>query len=457
VISNIGAGVYTSDIHCDAAMFEGEPWKLFRTYPDRLRWKLGRKPAVWWEGYGIEHFIQDAKTPTQEQIAGIMRGLADFTLLQSLRLGCIPPPNYTQGVARLTRWLPRIIDCIRRGWQPAPGVRAPAPLWTTRYGVGLDTVLVAAHETGKPVHADLHIENSRLRTSGRLLFADVRGRPLRNAFAAGAPETIIPTSVPVRTPRLFEAVAAVQHTLAHFPLRQAAVTVTQGVARRTVRIALQPVRAGVEVTVRLSRPRTMHLASATCDSRPLAVDADTLSLRVNAPAVLVAEFASDVFRCTDTALFNFPFVRDGKPACTIFVPENVGPHIRRSAFRIQEYWRYWYGRALKPGRDVRIPIRTGAPLPAGNAAVVVLRLDAAAPPSGAVAVHDNRLVIRAQNGTTLEKVVSLLLDSLDRHYFFPDRIPGSKLNNEVGLGGKVLMPTGIADSAAELRDFPLLP
>ncbi|NOY82198.1 MAG: hypothetical protein GXP31_14465 [Kiritimatiellaeota bacterium] len=459
VIGNIGTGVYTSDIHCDAAMFEGEPWKLFRTYPDRLRWKLGRKAAVWWEGYGIERFIRDGNDPTQKQIAAIMRGLADFTLLQSLRLGYIPPPNYTQGVARLARWLPRIIDCIRRGWQPVPGVRVPEPLWAARYGVGLDTVLVVAHETGQPVKADLRIENSRFGVDGRLMVADARGRPLRNAFPSDTNTTMISANVPVRTPRLFEAVAELLPAdRGPFPLKQGEVAVTQGVARRLVRILMQPRRAGREVVLRLGRPRGMHLVAATLDGRTLGVDAEArFSFRLTAPAALVAEFASDTFQGTDAALFDFPFVRDGKPACTIFVPEKVGPRVRRSAFRIQEYWRYWYGRALKPGHDVRIPIRTGDPTPAGDAAAVVLRLDAAMPTSGAVAIQGNRLLVRAPNELMLERTVSHLLAALDHRFFFPDRILGSALNNKVGLAGKVLTPAGAADSASELAEFPLLP
>jgi len=413
---------------------------------------------VWWEGYGIEHFIQDAGNLTQDQISTIMRGLADFTLLQSLRLGFIPPPNYTQGIARLTRWLPRITDCIRRGWQPVSGVRALEPLWAARYGVGLDTVLVVAHETGKPAHADLHIENARLRAPGRILFADARGRPLRNTFPADGDVTVVPVNVPVRTPQLLEAAAAVEGGPdAPFPLLRATVTVTRDVTRRVVRIRLEPVRPGVEVRVRFSRPAGMQPAAVTLAGRRLERETGPCAFRLEAPAVLVAEFASDLFRCTDAALFNFPFVRDGKPACTILVPENAGPHIRGCAFRIQEYWRYWYGRALKPGRDVRIPIRTGAPPPAESAAAVVLRIDAAATAPGEVAIHGNRLVIQARNGAAIEKVVSRLLDALDRRHFFPDRIPGSKLNNEVGLGGKVLLPNGLADSATELRNFPLLP
>ncbi len=466
VIGNIGSGVYTSDLHCDAAMFEGTPWKLFRTYPDHLRWKLGRKAAVWWESYGIEHFLQGGATPTGMQMAAMLRGLSDFTLLQSLRLGFIPPPNYTQGVARLARWLPPLLDCIRRGWQPVPAVRVPAPLWAARYGAGRNTVLALAHETGKPVQAVAAIENHRLGGGGaRFLFADARGNALENRFPNTDPTTTLSLDIPVRTPRLLEAVAGVtaENGGAPFPLARAVVSVEPGAVRRRVRVALTPRTNGGRCRLHWTRPQGMRLASVQLDGRPLPVRREpggggsVLVQPKTGGTVVTAEFASDLFQSPEAALLDFPFVHNRRPGCRILVPPAAGPAVRRAAFRLQEYWRYWYARAVRPTCEVRIPIETRPESAAISGPAVRLRIAPGSPGPGRVSLEENTLLIEAPNGPAIEAAVFRLLALLDRRCFFPDRLPGTALNKKTGLAGKVLLPHAIADSARGLRNFPLLP
>ncbi len=206
VVGNIHpTGAYSSPLYSDSIMLEGEPWKLYRDYPDSLRWKCGRKTIVFWEGYGLNDFIDVAKA-RPEQIRMAVRGLADFTLLQSLRNGIIPPPAYTKGVERLVQWLPDIVECVQLGWQPVPAARVPEPCWVTRYGDGLGTLFAIAHETAGEIAAEVAIENSRI-GDGALLFTTRDGGALLNTVRGG--ETIVNIDVPTRTPRLLRAQALV--------------------------------------------------------------------------------------------------------------------------------------------------------------------------------------------------------------------------------------------------------
>jgi len=428
VVANIGTGVYTSCLHCDSAMFEGEPWKGHRTAADPLRWKMGHKTCVWWEGYGLQNFV-DVDRVTAAQAKAIYRGLADFTLLQSLRIGLIPPPNFTQGMRKLVHWLPAITDCVRAGWEPVPAARAPEPLWTSRYGRGVETCIVVAHETGEARIAEVTIENERLGPDA-YLFVPYHGGALTNRIVNG--ETRVQVRVPVRTPVLLRAVGSVSPCDA---ISRAEVSAAGNAVRRTVVIRFTAARRPARIILAL--PKDMTLDSASLDGQTVPLGKD-LSFAVPAgrEGELNVKFRSAVFDAELRELLDFPFVRDGKPNCVIVCAADAAEDVRIAAYRIQEYFRYWYGRACKPTADVCLPIR-GAQT-GGAQAVVLLRVGGEHAPK--VAVRGTELKIAAPNPASLKATVFKLLRVFDTRYGYPDQLSAARLHVKLGLAGTVLEP-----------------
>ncbi|MBU0611545.1 MAG: hypothetical protein KKI08_26950 [Armatimonadetes bacterium] len=426
VVANpMSYGTFASCAHCDSAMLEANPWTGTRESGDRLRWKMGHKTLVWWEGYGLEDFV-DPDTVTKDQLTRVYQGLADFTLLQSLRVGYIPPPLFTNGIARLVRWLPAIVECVQTGWQPVPAARVPEPLWSSRYGTGLSTILAVAHETGQLVNGDVTVENKRL-GGNVLLFSGYDGAEMTNRLVQG--ETVIPLNVPVRTPVLLRAQLAVAPGA---KLSQAKVSEEIGIASHVLTADLSG--AG-PATIGLRVPVGMPIASVTVDGKAvICTPAGDIKLTLKPQTKLVVSFASKLFAVKDSALLDFPFIRDGKPNVTLVIPKNASETTRHAAFRLQEYFRYWTGHVQQPPAEVLLPIvEEGA---AVHGAMVRFSLTPGKP--ARVAFDRANLVISAPDDQALLAATFQLLRALDRRYWFPGRLPATVLNRRVGLAGTVV-------------------
>ncbi len=406
VVSNpMATGSYASCVRSDSAMLERSPWQHSRTESDRLRWKLGHKTMVWWEGYEAGDFV-DLATVKPDDLAAVYEGLADFTLLQSLRVGAIPPTNFTQGIARLVRWLPAIVDCVQTGWEPVPAVRLPAPAWASRYGRGLETRLALAQETGEDLNLEAEVLNPRLGT-GAMLFAHADGRPQVNRVRAG--NTLLPLRLAVRTPVLLRAMLAVEPS-------SAVSTAEVALRQEATRAVLQATVTGAGTArLRLATPAGMRPTVATWAGQPLAlrVTAGAAEAEVNLGEAgrLEVAFTSDLFALSDEALLGFPFVSPEGATATLLVAADAPVAVTRAAARLQEYFRYWHGRIEKPAREVLLPIRPEAAVgPAVSIALVPGR-------PATVRREGDRLIVEADSAAALEAAVDRLLQALDRRWW----------------------------------------
>lgn len=417
-------GSYSSPLYSDAIMLEGEPWKVNRDYPNQLRYLCGPKTIVWWEGYGLDSFIDLAKA-RPEQVRMALRGLADYTLLASLRLGIIPPPGYTQGVERLVQWLPAITECAAAGWRPITAVRVPEPLWASRYGDGLGSLVAIAHETGETVAGEAVVENARL-GEGALLWCDYDGAERVNRIADG--QTRLELRVPTRTPVLLRAWARVEPAAA---VRSARVSADQGSAASDLRITL---RGQGEVTVRFHVPEGMQLARLTGPGDAIersAREQNAVRVRLDREATITVHLRSSVILTDDEALLGFPFIdEDGAARCTITVPADATQGTRHAAQAVQTYFRYWNSVQGRP--DVKpIPLIEGEE-PGGP--VVRVALERGSDPR--ISLEGETLEVSAGNERELWRTVYALLGALDRKYWTP--VPGAAYSRQAELSDGIL-------------------
>ncbi|MCE5237917.1 hypothetical protein LLH23_05440 [bacterium] len=418
-------GTFASCCHSDSAMLEANPWTGTRENGDRLRWKMGHKTLVWWEGYEFENLV-DAESITKDQLTRVIQGLADFTLLQSLRVGYIPPTNFTLGVGRLARWLPAITECVQAGWQPVPAARVPAPLWSSRYGRGLSTILAVAHETGAPVKGEVAVENQRL-GAGAYLFANAAADETANRVVKG--ETVIPLGVPVRTPVLLRAVAAVAPAPA---VREARVALLTGATGGSLMLALTG-NGPASLTVRA--PAGMAPAAATAEGKPLPISAGgQLRLTLKGHAVVYVKFASKLLALKDTDLLDFPFLKDGKPNVTVVIPARASETTRHAAFRLQEYFRYWTGYVQEPAAEVLLPIVAEGERVTGP----TVRFAVTPGKPARVAAQNGSLSITAPDDQALLAATFAMLRALDGKYWSPGKLPATPLFRKLGLAGTVI-------------------
>ncbi|HCU37538.1 MAG TPA: hypothetical protein DGT21_19525 [Armatimonadetes bacterium] len=415
-------GAYTSLLYVDSAMMEGEPWKVGRDYALMPRLMAGHKTLVWWEGYELDSFIRTERADPR-QVRMLLRGLADFALYQSLRLGYIPPPNFTQGVTRLVEWLPAITDCVQTGWEPIPACRVPEPWWVTRYGNGLETRLAIAHETLDTHSGQASVQNARF-AEGAVLFSHYDGRALSNRLQGG--ETVLDITAPNRTPLLYQAQAEI---LTQGTVQEAIVSHTGGVCGASTELALV---GNGEARLRLRVPRDMRLISVSLDGRPVEqcdLDAATATAALSGRHTLLATFTSAVFAGQDADVLDFPFIEGNQPKCAISVRPGCTETERRCADWLSTYFRYWYTMEVSADDAPIIPVREGQPA-AGPAVVITL----ADHEGHNVRVDGDILTVMAADAKTLDAVFGKLLRALDRRYFTPMQC----FFNNSGIKGQAL-------------------
>ncbi len=396
---------YSAVVWSDSLMLEGEPWKVDRTYGDSLRWMAGQKTLVWWEGYAPETFV-DLEQASDEQVAMLIRGLADFTLLQSFRIGYIPPSNFTQGVGRLVEWLPALTDCVTTGWQPVTAARVPEPLWATRYGDGLDALICVAHEVDASPEIEVAIESERF-AEGAVLFTDYDGSQRTNMIVDG--ESRIAILVPKRTPVLLRAQAQV---LPADAITQAVVSADLGLTGGDLTLRLT---GRGEATVRVRVPEDLEIVSARLNGAAVAVEGDAVTIDLAGEGELRVQMRSPIFRGSERALIDFPFANEAGATSTIFLADDAGEMEQYLAERLLLYFDYWYGR-IGAGEESQIPIMRGEPIPP-TGGTVLIRTGA---PESRVEVVNGALHIEARDDAELKRIFMRYLRALDTKYWAAD-------------------------------------
>ncbi len=241
---------------------------------------------------------------------------------------------------------------------------------------------------------------------------------------------MVPVNVPVRTPWLLRAQIEVVNAST---VRSAEVRETTSATGSRLEATLTG--AG-ETALRIRVPAGMRLVALRVDGRPVQArpegDGVVARAKLGANTRLAAQFASNLLDLPERALLDYPFVKNSKPACAIVVPKGAGERERLAAFRIQEYFRYWYGRVQEPATEVLLPIReSDAP---GSGPLVRLSITAGKKPR--VSLQGRDLVVEAASAEELEESVFALLRALDWKYWSPDWHPQAAVRARLANYGR---------------------
>jgi len=338
----------------DAILIETSPTQIERHWVDRLN--SGEKVMSWWDQFDLSYFVDtDATAP--EELRRSIAAMARFIRLRSLQLGGVPMYRQTSGIASIMDDLPEISRIVQAGWQPVPAMKGDADLWFARYGdadAGR-SYLIACNPESEPISGPIEVFGEYLGEGGWLL-ADLSGAALAQTVAGS--RTTLDASVPPAMERVFVPVARLNGagTVA------AEVSIDDRLAALTVRIELREV-AGTVGVVPLAldgyAPPTLRWNGRDIRSTRLATEPFT----AEEPGVLEIVLRSRWFQSDAQALLDFPFIRDGQPACSIVIPEDAMEDEQYAAFRVQEYFRFWYSQPDRDGKPMvegpMIPIVRG--------------------------------------------------------------------------------------------------
>lgn len=455
VVPNIRSSAdYNSCIGSDAALFEGEPWKDLRGREWALRDAIGTKPACWWESYALDSFV-DYRNMTRDQIAAAYQGMADFTAIESLRMGFWPTTSYSRGFQSMTeRYLPRIEACIDAGWQPVTAAESDDFTWITRYGSGLNTHLSVGNETPEAASGTISIANSWVEERGHIpIFTMFDGSALTTRMTLREiPGTQQPTDTEVTTAladvwlevsgvtiprRSAEVVTAVASFNFAGPNYEATASWTGDRVSRSLSldISCEPTPLGDGV-VRV--PDGMTVTSLQIAGQALPVSVEDGLLAIDVPeglceAQVIVEMRSAIIEASQEELLEVEFLFEDQPAGYIVIPAEATEAEEIAAERIVHYFQWFLHSEQGVEEPPAFPVVRGE-IPRDDSLMVVINRERSEQPR--ITLPNLRhLSISAPDEAGLEAAVDQLLHVLDVKYVAPPTFVWRRATNQAGLIG----------------------
>ncbi len=435
VVSNPGAApCYLTPLRSDSAMIEADPTAVRNGSALTLRNFLGHKTMVMWENYDLEELLS-YKTMKPEQMAEALRGLADYTIIASLRVAAIPTPRVCLGNRKLVQWLPLLTEVAAAGWQPVAAATCSAGLPLTRTGSGLKQFIAGGNETDKAIDTTVVIENGWL-GPGATLFMPENAELALNEVAGGL-------------------------TKANMSLAARGAQVLRSVANLTP--------APTALRVNLARPADLHLATLTLRLETTGEQASTLTLpdwgtlvperitldqadvqfqpvengwrsttplRLTGKQELKVTLRSSVFKASRRQLASFPWVRGAAAGFGIQVDPNAGPELTAAARQLAQYFTYYHAHAVEPAATVA-PAAVNGPGAEGLGKVIIRVVPTAdRPMSVGTAGGGTTLNVVGRTAADARQALYRLMAALDASYPYGGGLTGTEAIRTVGLAGK---------------------
>ncbi len=362
----------------DVAMHEASPY----AGQDRLlamRRLCGHKPIICWEDHPEEFLKWEEMSPEDLRVA--LEREFEYWVQYCLWQGVMPSAHRLRGNLILQRSLDEMLAVQRAGWWPVPAMRAGSDLWLARFGEGTGTLLTVGNTTAGQVDAQVEVLTSYLgqgRGSASWGFAPFDGAPgFVTQNAEGAAQVTLPLEA--RTTQVLRAALQVQGadglTVEFAGLtgyEAESVSFTGPGTPATLSWRLNSLEGG-SVTVRAWLPAEGRGSRVRLNGTMVhsAGQDGLVTCKVELPAgesTLEIPFRPRIEVGNRAVLLDFPFLRDGQPACQIALADPDNEEARFAADRIRVYFEYWTAAQQKFGATVstlagvedraRIPIVT---------------------------------------------------------------------------------------------------
>lgn len=459
--ANLNA-TYNNMVRADACMWEVGTLVLNfdSDGPSPFRYLLGRKSFTLHRGYASDRLGEqiDWKSLPPKALYDLYKGLYDLNLLLCLRDGVLLNADHCLGVPHAMRHIGALEELCRTGWEPVPAARSERPLWFGRYGSGVNSFIAVGNPAPKEQAFTAAVENPWLGDAA-YLFAEYFGGAPVNEVSEGV--TRIRGRLAARQPVIYTALLGVRG-LDRF---QATVGREDLLAEQVIRARIT-VEAAAQAEVVARLPKRGQAVSASVNGAAVAVEAGArfrADLRAGTNEIAV-RFASRRFRLTKGDLLGYPFVTNRAPACVIVIGDRPDENDRLAAWKIQDYFRFWYAQAQPPA-EVVIPILRASEV-AGRHSLVLIGSPESNPvaaelksrfepigPEGSVQLLGPEKVLWLA-GTNTPQTVEVLWDTLfalDERYPFVGEFQYRRFETEPTPTGQLRKKAGLFGPGVQLK------
>jgi len=430
VVSNPGgAPCYLTPFRSDAAMIESDPTSVRHGSAQVLRRLLGHKTMVFWENYAIEELL-DCENLTADEMMDALNGLADYTIIASLRMAAMPTPRICLGIRKLAQWMPLLAEIALAGWQPVPAATCDVGLTMSRAGEGLRQFVMTGNEGAEDAAGTIQVDNRWL-AQGAMLFAARGARQTQNTLSNGC--TSVSFTLPSREALVLRSALALSPAPEVVRAR-----VTRSVDLDRTRIGVR-LRAGRDIRCVLAVPQwgDMELTQIIADGRSMAFKECATGWRTLEPVALSGSseitllLQSDAFDLSWEQLIAFPWEQKGEPGFTLIANATDLPAQEAARPRIAAYFEHVKAQKIRPQQEPRVM------RPEGDCAVrVQVVKDAERPQCIRLDETGRTLTVTGRTPDDLSRAVDKLLRALDRQYPFGGRLPGTVAFKACQVAGK---------------------
>ena len=435
VISNPGASpCYLTPIRSDSAMIEHDPTSVHSQAAQTLRNFLGHKTMVFWENYDLEGFL-DYENLTAAQMADALNGLADYTIIASLRLAAIPTPRIGLGNRKLAEWLPLLTQVAQAGWQPVAAATCDGGLTMSRAGHGSCQFLMTGNEQAHTIEGVITAHNEWL-SDGAMLFMPEGLDKATERIAGG--KTYMDFVLPSRAALVLRSMAV---------LAPSPEGLEVAIARRNDihRVLLEfKLSCPGSQTVKLRLPDWpgWTLERVQLDGQAISMEREggrcsVERIKLEAKQRLTVAWRSTLFDVCFADVLAFPWAQGERVGFEVHVRANAAPEVAYAARRLADYFPYYFAHACTPAvAMVPAPIFVGG-TPSEKAAVK-LEVDATLRRSQRIALREEGRVVAVTGRTPVDVKAAVfgLLAVLDREYSYAGGLVGTPAIRATGLAGK---------------------
>ena len=447
---------YMVGVRADVGLYEGNPGRT----PDRhlriesMRARLGTGKAIVWHKGALPEDIRwiDWEDMEPEEARDVYRQLMENILFCNYYWGGVSAPLMpTIGIEMLFKGMPELIDLIRQGWQPSPGVDADKDLLLARYGKGGGSKVVIINPKFKAVATKLSFKPDYW-DGKALLIARDDGEMLDGVITTAGtsahltlpPRKIVIIRVcgagniagsginglTVKSQKIFDTGKA--------PLWRFTINTNDKI---NWKLRFFRSEQGTLVKLRDNDKRWKFIGNAVPVMKLVSAEwPDDIQAGVKR-STLVEMYEYPLYsteKLSDEAIKDLKLIdklKAGKLA--VIAHKNASPKVKNETVRIAEWFRFYTNAT---GKRYYEPEITKAPFTKGVS--IELAVDDKKLKSwekGKVQLRNgNSIYIIARDKDEMREIVLKFLERLDKVYPYYGKLPESKYLSKMGLAGKTL-------------------
>lgn len=449
---------YMVGVRADVGLYEGHPLRTSNRHLriESMRARLGTRKAIVWHKGALPKDIRwiDWEDMDADEARDVYSQIMDNILFCNYYWGGVSAPLMpTIGIEVLFKSTPQLIDLIRQGWQPSPGIDVNKDLLIARYGKGVGSRVVVINPTFKTINTKLFFRPDYW--NGKALLPGREDGEILSCVVT-AKGTCAELTLPPRK-------IAIIRICGTGDIAGSGITDLTVKSQKIINTGKAPLwrftmntndkinwqvqfyrnNKGARIKLRDNNTRRKFSGDSTPVMKLVSAEwPDDIQAGVKR-STLVEVYEYPVYsteKLTDETIRDLKLIDNLKAGkLTIVVAKDAPIKVKNEAARVAEWFRFYTNATGKRYYEPEITDST-------KSKGVSIKLEVSSDrlkkwENGKVKSENEKTIsINARNENEMRKIVLKFLERMDKVYPYYGKLPKSKILSQMGLAGKTLKP-----------------